>query len=602
MPVLAISLEKPFERFQIVPLTESSRVLEGFSKINILVGENNSGKSRFLRTFLRTGAARLEIDLPLQELDRCRWRLCEHLDGLARSRGVIVDNIAKAAGDIPEIRFLEEGVSFKNAFSGPINALNSVYSNYYQEISRDISDLIKQLMDAFRAVESGPPDSFSFVRVYIPTLRGLRPLGDVDRSGGINDLYRTVSLRDYKEDLEHARIFTGQTLFDEVEKHLLGDHDQRKLVAKYESFLSRNFFDNETITLIPRYGSNGILEIKIGKEKQYPIHHLGDGIQSVIIMTFPLFLYRDQEMLIGIEEPELFLHPGLQRALLKAFLSSEFSLAQFFFTTHSNHFLDLTLDVKNISVFTFRKSLAETDDEEVETNTEIENVNSDDMRSLQLLGVRNSAVFLSNCTIWVEGITDRRFFSKYLSIFIEHQLLAAREGRVLEEDLHYSFVEYAGSNITHYSFLEGYEDSIQVDRICSRLFLIVDRDQGKEERFDKLKEKLGERFLVLDVKEVENLLTDDVLKRVVSAYEGGEPEFVAKIPERTGEENIGEFIERKMLKNKKRRGSYIDGNTVSDKVKFCDRALESTTSMGDLSLGVVEIVKKLYDFVLSNNA
>src|SRR6266481_5930628 len=65
---------------------------------------------------------------------------------------------------------------------------------------------------------------------------------------------------------------------------------------------------------------------------------------------------------------------------------------------------------------------------------------------------QNSSVFLSNSTIWVEGITDRRYVSHYLDLYQNHlrdeseanSLSAPRRYR---QDLHYSFVEYAGATL-----------------------------------------------------------------------------------------------------------------------------------------------------------
>ena len=78
--------------------------------------------------------------------------------------------------------------------------------------------------------------------------------------------------------------------------------------------MSENFFDKR-ITLIPSQ-SNGFITVKIGDEIERPIYELGDGIQSIIILTLPLFLNKGNNLLVFIEEPEKLLHPGLQRKLV----------------------------------------------------------------------------------------------------------------------------------------------------------------------------------------------------------------------------------------------------------------------------------------------
>ena len=86
---------------------------------------------------------------------------------------------------------------------------------------------------------------------------------------------------------------------------------------------------------------------------------------------------------------------------------------------------------------------------------------------LDSLGVRNSSVFLSNCTIWVEGITDRKYIKKYLDLYLKEKGLLNR----YQENLHYSFLEYAGSNIEHFSFSEeGNAEKMKSQAISNRIF------------------------------------------------------------------------------------------------------------------------------------
>ena len=73
-------------------------------------------------------------------------------------------------------------------------------------------------------------------------------------------------------------------------------------------------------------------------------------------MTYPLFFNKGKNLKIYIEEPDVYLHPGFQRILIETLLNTKgFEDFQYFFTTHSNHFLDMTLDYKEISVYKFTK-------------------------------------------------------------------------------------------------------------------------------------------------------------------------------------------------------------------------------------------------------
>lgn len=87
-----------------------------------------------------------------------------------------------------------------------------------------------------------------------------------------------------------------------------------------------------------------------------------------------------------------------------------------------------------------------------------------DHELLTSLGVRPSSLYLANCTIWVEGVTDRMYLSKLMQKYIqelEHST-SSQEARKAEKyksfmpNFHYAFIEYAGGNITHWSFLDDY--------------------------------------------------------------------------------------------------------------------------------------------------
>ncbi len=432
-------------------------------------------------------------------------------------------------------------------------------------------------------------------------MRGLRPIATNGEMFEYVDLYEKRTSEDYFRDASVPfEIFTGLTAYNLVKEHLLGNLPQRKLIREYEEYLSE-FFDGKRVALIPSENKK-VLVIKIGDEKERPIFELGDGIQSLIIITMPLFLRRGEDVLLFVEEPELLLHPGLQRKLLETILQQEgFERFQYFITTHSNHFLDITLDFPDISIYSVKKKFDDSPDEEKTPGFVIENLSHGDRSALEQLGVRNSSVYLSNCTLWVEGITDRLYLKRYLEVFYEE----FGDKKQYKEDFHYSFVEYSGSNITHWSFLDSEEDPIDVERLCGRLFLIADKDDGtspaKNERHEKLEKVLGDRFYVFECKEIENLLSPTVLVRVLQEY-GEDEAHLSSIQKQEDykSQNLGAYIERILGDNRKRRGTYVDGNTISDKVGFCRKAISQIHSWEDLSPEAQQLTEKLFAFIQSN--
>jgi hypothetical protein len=422
------------------------------------------------------------------------------------------------------------------------------------------------------------------------------------------DLFEQKTKDDYFGKSSNVQVFTGQSLYEDVKKLLLGTLEDRETVAAFQGFLGESFFQGHPVALIPRH--EGELHVKIGHEKEYPIHELGDGIQAIIALTFPLFKLREQHLLVFVEEPEVYLHPGLQRLFLNVLLNTPgFSTFQHFIATHSNHFLDLTLDLEQISVFTFRKELEESAKKERDSRFLVENVSNEDTQTLQLLGVKNSSVFFSNCTIWVEGVTDRRYFAHFLTLYEEFLVAQneAKPSRRFKQDLHYSFVEYGGANITHWSVLDGEADRIIVERLCGRLYLITDSDNAssgaKKERQDRLREKLKERYCCLPCREVENLLTPDILRKVVQEYEPGTVVFAEISQEQYNNAPLGTFIENTLLKGaKKRRGGYAESSgTISDKVDFCNKAIRHLKAFSDLSPQAQQVTKSIYVFIEEQN-
>lgn len=510
-------------------------------------------------------------------------------------------------------------------------------------ISKNVSnhDFSSFLSDYKNTIEKYfPITNYEFKKIYVPILRGLR--NPVDRGNQFfinntkneelfNDLYATRTLHDYKLKTE---IFTGLTLYEDVKKLLLGTHEERDIIKKFEIFLSENFFNYENVTLIPKHDSD-VIHVTIGNERDIPIYNLGDGIQSIIILTFPLFKNIGKKLLVFIEEPELFLHPGMQRILIETFLRKEFEQFQYFISTHSNHLLDLTLDLDDtndqkdlISIFTSKKEKTDENKSFV-----IENVSSDDNVTLKLLGVRNSSIFLSNCTIWVEGITDRLYLRHYFDIYQKDEKNKDSNFRVYKEDLHFSFVEYSGGNITHWSFLDDeneLEPTINVKKICNKIFLIADKDYEDEStketekklRHEKLKNNLGITFEPLDCVEIENLIKENVLFEIIRELEGLDSTSNLKTKKDISKysyedyknKRIGKFIDSNFLKKTTRKGNNSEGKkeegfykyaeksgTIKDKKSFCKIAIKYTKNIQDLTSDSLTLCKSIYNFISKHN-
>jgi hypothetical protein len=286
-------------------------------------------------------------------------------------------------------------------------------------------------------------------------------------------------------------------------------------------------------------------------------------MQSLIICTYPIVTETRRGCLFFLEEPDLCMHPSLQRTFLEVLKHYHRSMGhQFFLTTHSNHLLDLVDDPDLVSVLSFSEisgnnsttsNTHEPEDSDQQASApakfRIRMANRQDRDLLNQLGVRPSATFLANATIWVEGISDVAYLRVYMEAFLhylkhwggEDWKATASQLSAYKEDNHYAFVEYNGSNLEHFDFSEdsdcreareadsaesggsangkatnAKDHSARPRSLCAQAIVIADGDiQTKPDRLKKFRETLKNAFIVLPGKEVENLIPEHYVKQQV---------------------------------------------------------------------------------------
>lgn len=611
--------------------------LRDVRRLNAFVGPNNSGKSRLMRALFMAGSdlmistddedSRL-VRQGVREASVTASGLCGQPQIVEKSNELLArpffgfhrcnQHFGEAEGKAREVGELASSVS--RVLSSPYGNIDRKAYEDYRNALQLIVNGTAQLKRKSSQVHNQPVPQPPFKDtefVYIPTLRGMRlGVNDDDLKFAYfdrtwMDYIKGANRRDHsrEEDINQARlrlsgksVFTGLDLYDVLTDRLLGSLADRQFIREYEEYLSSAFFQGQKIALIPRR-EHDTVNIKIGNEAERPIQSLGDGLQQIIILTLPMFERQDKPLFLFIEEPDLFLHPGYQRALIDAIFNHSNPNLYVFVTTHSNQFLDITISEEGCSIYRFCKQPANDDHPEHDPRFSVANATTGDHELLKHIGVRPSSVMFSNCTIWVEGITDRLYYGRFLRLLLDER------GINLIENLHYAFVEYGGGNITHWSFLDE-EEGMDVERICARLFLITDKDDGKDGRHLKLQQALGGRFHRLDVREVENLLTPSTINAVIKDYESDAVktnEFSIKAYRL---KPLGKYIDDHVLVDKTKSRRYSDrtqrayadeSGTIKDKVRFCQKALSHINSVDDLSEGAMEVAEKLLKFVVAEN-
>ncbi|GAB7529380.1 AAA family ATPase [Pseudomonas sp. 3A(2025)] len=604
-------------------------------RLNLLIGPNNSGKSRLLRSIFYSDIQQRKFALK-SRFDKLSNGFYDVFEILSRNpvvggfdSGGFFDLISGECVSIEGMLEACEGFSkLINDATRPNYSMSGTGAGVvafrelqhlliaYRErnaLNDFITDL-KEEVDFLARIKS----------FYVPVLRGLRPLndqGDFFYERTVKDYFpKLKDERELKQGggikslkfLDHINVVTGFHLYSLLVSHLLGQPEDRARIREYEEVLGREFFGGAVVTLIPSYGKDTI-SVKIGDEDQFPIYDLGDGMQQVIIITSEAFLNKEKSLFF-IEEPEACLHPGLLRKLA-AFLL-EYTNHYYFATTHSNHLLDL----------------AEVDNRVVIHKVSKRGVQKDLVFSIQEctrdkdilaeLGVLASSVYLVNSTIWVEGVTDRLYLGVFLKKYLE-ELLCDKTRLKLEgylENNHYAFVEYQGGTLGHWSFENNCEDgNLNAKSLCSSAFLIADGDiVGKGSRAKILEEQLGMRLHILVGKEIENFIPRDILlaaalnifsRKKKSSVDGLDSDLLKNFPSNieSSEQGVGFHLDVALgLKGKGKDNRRIfadESGTIKDKVKFCHEVVDVMTVMDwHLTDSLRDLCSKIFDHVMVCNS
>lgn len=295
----------------------------------------------------------------------------------------------------------------------------------------------------------------------------------------------------------------------------------------------------------------GTWEIYLNQEKKGPIplSKSGSGLKTVLLVLLNLIVIpkldrsEPSDYVFAFEELENNLHPALLRRLFQ-FIENYASKqrATFFITTHSS----VALDFFSLS------SSAQTIHVKHDGNSascSAVSAHFDKLNIVSELGAKPSDLLQANGIVWVEGPSDRVYLNRWIEIITNGNLQEGRD---------YQCAFYGGSLLAKVEFLseeekKTEESRVNLLRVNPNICVVCDGDRAEggsiKDRVRRISREVkqipGAIFWATKGREIENYIPGSVMEKVIPIKSIPDPGQYEYFFPRTGTRS-GSFLEGKL--------------------------------------------------------
>ena len=462
-------------------------VLDNLKKINIIIGKNNCGKSNVLR-FLQF------INLNISDLSKFPNDLKNQHKRNGKPPIIILKIKAK---DLP---FYDKRIAYNNNFDYKLFLENDLFVEYNilsGEITlpEKIVNLNELYLYPFQNSYSKADSTHLLNQIKNDWIKIIKPKIKII----FKDLIYIPHLRVIKEGHQFGdsnSSINGSNIISkmfEMQNPKIGEEKLRDKFILIQSFVRDLINKPDLLIEIPHNQEEIVLTID---NNRLPLDSFGTGIHQLVMLCSTLVIHENS--IVCIEEPEIHLHPEVQRKFIN-FLNK--TKNTYFITTHSNVFLDSR----------YNTSIYHVQNDGAKSNIYYSNQTSKTFSILNDLGYHSSDILQSNGIIWVEGPSDRTFLLKWINL-IDDSLI---------EGLHFSIMFYGGRLLSHLSFENDkiINELIPLLKLNRNAYVVMDRDGFTSQTKinitkTRIKEELGDKNIwITKGREIENYLTGNTLKK-----------------------------------------------------------------------------------------